>query len=70
MALKLSPEDVLAEYEKVAYAEDLLAAIDSRIDVALTPEVLSKLAFRGVTPEQARRHLRLSAIKALMEVEE
>lgn len=45
----------------------LLAQIDERIDLQLTPEVLSKLAFKGITPSQARDRLRVCAIKALAE---
>lgn len=45
----------------------LLARIDERIELQLTPEVLSKLAFKGITPEQARDRLRVCAIKALAE---
>ena len=45
----------------------LLAQIDERIDLQLTPEVLSKLAFKGITPEQARDLLRVKALQALAE---
>ena len=45
----------------------LLAQIDERIDLQLTPEVLSKLAFKGWTPSAARDHLRKLALKALAE---
>lgn len=45
----------------------LLAQIDERIDLQLTPEVLSKLAFKGWTPSAARDHLRSLALKALAE---
>jgi hypothetical protein len=45
----------------------LLARIDERIDLQLTPEVLSKLAFKGITPEMARDRLRVCAITALAE---
>lgn len=45
----------------------LLAQIDERIYLQLTPEVLSKLAFKGITPSQARDRLRACALKALSE---
>lgn len=45
----------------------LLAQIDERIDLQLTPEVLSKLAFKGITPSQARDYLRQCALKGLAE---
>ena len=45
----------------------LLAQIDERIDLQLTPEVLSKLAFKGITPSQARDYLRRCALKELAE---
>ena len=45
----------------------LLALIDERIDLQLTQEVLSKLAFKGITPSQARDYLRKCAIKAIAE---
>lgn len=43
----------------------LLAQINERIDLQLTAEVLSRLAFKGISPDQARDHLRVSALKAL-----
>lgn len=45
----------------------LLAQIDERIDLQLTPEILSKLAFKGITPSQARDRLRVKALQALAE---
>lgn len=45
----------------------LLAQIDERIDLQLTPEILSKLAFKGITPSQARDYLRRCALKAIAE---
>lgn len=45
----------------------LIAQIDERIDLQLTPEVLSKLAFKGITPEMARDRLRVCALKGLAE---
>lgn len=47
--------------------ESLIALIDERIDLQLTPEVLSKLAFKGITPEEIRNRLRARAIKDLAE---
>ena len=43
----------------------LLAQVDERIDLQLTPEVLSKLAFKGWTPSAARDHLRKLALEAI-----
>lgn len=45
----------------------LLAQIDERIDLQLTPEVLSELAFKGITPSQARDYLRKCALRAITE---
>lgn len=45
----------------------LLAQIDERIDLQLTPEVLSKLAFKGITPSQARDYLRKCAVRGIVE---
>ena len=45
----------------------LLAQIDERIDLQLTPEVLSELAFKGITPSQARDYLRKCALRAIAE---
>lgn len=39
-------------------AQDAEVAVESRIDAALTPQALSALAFKGVTPTQAREYLR------------
>ena len=36
----------------------LLATIEAKIDAALTPDVLSLLAFKGITPCQAREVMR------------
>jgi TRAP-type C4-dicarboxylate transport system substrate-binding protein len=58
----MSPEDQHALEEAAAGVEIL---IDERIDRQLTPEVLSKLAFKGITPEQARSYLRRVAADAV-----
>jgi hypothetical protein len=51
----MAPTTAAAVASLAAEAE---ARVESRIDAALTPEVLSRLAFKGVTPEQARDYLR------------
>lgn len=43
----------------------LIQQIDARIDKQLTPDVLSQLAFKGITPDEARKRLRVRAIRAL-----
>ena len=50
-----------------ATPDSLLATIDARIDLQLTPEVLSKLAFKGFTPTTARDFLRRRALQAIAE---
>lgn len=42
------------------------ALIESRIDLALTPEVKAQLAARGVTEAAARVHLRKRAAEGLV----
>lgn len=49
-------------------AAKLDAMIESRIELALTPAVLAKLAAKGITEAAARVKLRESAAKALLEV--
>ena len=58
----LSPQEVEILGEA---AEGVAIIIDERIDRQLTPEVLSKLAFKGITPTQAREYLRAKAVDAL-----
>lgn len=58
----MSPEDQKVLEEAAAGVELL---IDERIDRQLTPEVLSKLAFKGITPAQARSYLRRVAADAI-----
>lgn len=48
-------------------AAELEAQIEARITAALTPEVLSKLGFRGITPQQAREYLRRKVALGLAE---
>lgn len=47
-------------HEAADYAE-------AKIDAALTPDVLSRLAFKGVTPSQAREYLRKRVALAVAE---
>lgn len=47
-------------------ARMLDAQIESRIDLALTAEVLAKLARKGVSESAARQHLRVRAAQALI----
>jgi hypothetical protein len=47
-------------------AADLDAIIESRIDLALTPAILTRLAAKGITEAAARQKLRLDAAKALL----
>lgn len=52
--------------EQAAHLEaQCLARVEEQIAKALTPAVLSKLAFKGVTPEQAKAHLRARAYQAM-----
>lgn len=46
-------------------ARILRDAIDARIDLALTPEVRTRLALRGITERQAREHMHRRALEAL-----
>ena len=47
-------------------SKDLDAIIEARIDMALTPAVLAKLAAKGVTESAARIHLRKRAAEGLL----
>lgn len=47
-------------------ATDLDAIVESRISLALTPEILTRLALKGVSESAAREHLRKSVAKALL----
>lgn len=40
--------------------------VDERIAEALTPEVLSALALKGITPDQAREHIRARVALAMI----
>jgi hypothetical protein len=44
---------------------EVLARVEASIDRALTPAVLSKLAFKGLTPTMARTYLRARAYQAV-----
>lgn len=50
---------------EVATAEEIEARIQASIDRQLTPEVLERLARRGITVAAAREHLRMRAWEAL-----
>lgn len=47
-------------------AAKLDAIVEARIDLALTPEVLARLAARGITETAARIRLRQKAADALL----
>lgn len=50
---------------EAAAMRQLFDAIDRRIDMQLTPETLTRLAMKGITPQAAREHLRTRALQAL-----
>ncbi len=58
--------ETLASVER-AKAAELIVVIDERIDRQLTPPVLSRLAFKGITPDAARDYLRVRALQGLAE---
>jgi hypothetical protein len=56
----------LSSAEARQAARTLDSVIESRIDLALTPAILAKLAAKGITEAAARVRLRECAAKALL----
>ena len=62
----MTPTASLSVSEARKAASELDALIEERVDLALTPDVLTRLALKGVTEEAARNHLRKCAANALL----